>query len=106
MAATFTKLRDGSWGIKVEQITKPNVGDIISVSKKDGTTSNVAISKVLWSNSNAYLCAIESQEKTYKTKSSNSSNSNLRNLYRRRYGWDGVVGSPSYYSSGLYDEES
>jgi len=24
----------------------------------------------------------------------------------RRYGWDGVYGSPSYYSSGQYDEES
>ena len=23
-----------------------------------------------------------------------------------RYGWDGVYGSPSYYSSGQYDEES
>lgn len=29
-----------------------------------------------------------------------------RSLYRRRYGWDGVEGSSSYYSSGLYDEES
>lgn len=24
----------------------------------------------------------------------------------RRYGWDGVHGSPSYYSSGQYDEDS
>ena len=24
----------------------------------------------------------------------------------RRYGWDGVYGSPSYYTSGQYDEES
>lgn len=24
----------------------------------------------------------------------------------RQYGWDGVVGSPSYYSSGQYDEDS
>jgi hypothetical protein len=24
----------------------------------------------------------------------------------RRYGWDGVRGSSSYYSSGQYDEES
>lgn len=29
-----------------------------------------------------------------------------RKTYRRKYGWDGVVGSASYYSSGLYDEES
>ena len=30
----------------------------------------------------------------------------VRNTYRRRFGWDGVEGSPSYYTSGLYDEES
>jgi hypothetical protein len=24
----------------------------------------------------------------------------------RQYGWDGVVGSPSYYWSGQYDEDS
>jgi hypothetical protein len=24
----------------------------------------------------------------------------------RKYGWDGVVGSSSYYSSGQYDEDS
>ncbi len=24
----------------------------------------------------------------------------------RRYGWDGVYGSPSYYASGQYDEDS
>lgn len=24
----------------------------------------------------------------------------------RAYGWDGVYGSPSYYSSGQYDEDS
>ena len=30
----------------------------------------------------------------------------VRDTYRRKYGWDGVVGSSSYYSTGLYDEES
>lgn len=38
--------------------------------------------------------------------SSNNNTNNRRKLYRRKYGWDGVVGSESYYSSGLYDEES
>lgn len=27
-------------------------------------------------------------------------------VYKSRYGWDGVRGSRSYYSSGMYDEES
>jgi hypothetical protein len=30
----------------------------------------------------------------------------VRNTYKRRFGWDGVEGSPSYYTSGMYDEES
>jgi hypothetical protein len=36
---------------------------------------------------------------------SNSQRS-VERTYRRRYGWDGVRGSSSYYSSGMYDEES
>lgn len=34
------------------------------------------------------------------------SNEPLRRTYKRRFGWDGVEGSPSYYTSGMYDEES
>lgn len=30
----------------------------------------------------------------------------VRRTYKRRFGWDGVEGSPSYYTSGMYDEES
>lgn len=32
--------------------------------------------------------------------------SRTERTYRNRYGWDGVRGSASYYSSGMYDEES
>jgi hypothetical protein len=34
------------------------------------------------------------------------SNESVRRTYRRRFGWDGIEGSPSYYTSGMYDEES
>lgn len=44
---------------------------------------------------------------TTKSKSSRSSRYNsIEQTYRRRYGWDGVRGSRSYYTSGMYDEES
>lgn len=44
-------------------------------------------------------------------KAPRSSSSTPRRSYARRpdcrrYGWDGVHGSPSYYTSGQYDEES
>lgn len=32
--------------------------------------------------------------------------SRTERVYKSRYGWDGVRGSSSYYSSGMYDEES
>ncbi len=35
-----------------------------------------------------------------------SSQRAVESMYRRRYGWDGVRGSSSYYTSGMYDEES
>jgi hypothetical protein len=35
-----------------------------------------------------------------------SAPSSLERTYTRRYGWDGVRGSASYYSSGMYDEDS
>lgn len=38
--------------------------------------------------------------------SGDGSVSRREEMYRRRYGWDGVYGSASYYSSGAYDEFS
>ena len=35
-----------------------------------------------------------------------TSQERLERTYKKKYGWDGVRGSPSYYSSGMYDEES
>lgn len=40
------------------------------------------------------------------TKAGSGSSTRTENTYKRRYGWDGVRGSSSYYSSGMYDEES
>lgn len=56
MAATFTKLKNGDWGIKVDG--KPGEGSVVTVSKKDGSTSQETVAKVLWSSNGVSICAI------------------------------------------------
>jgi hypothetical protein len=43
---TFTKLRNGGWGVKSEDPIK--VGDIVNVTRKDGSTATMRIDRVLW----------------------------------------------------------
>jgi len=44
--ATYTQLRDGSWGIRADG--KLTAGATITVTKRDGTSKTETISKVLW----------------------------------------------------------
>lgn len=44
--ATFTKLRSGNWGVRVPFQVAPE--DIVTVTKKSGTTKNVVIGKIVW----------------------------------------------------------
>lgn len=62
MATTFTKLRDGSWGIRVPSDAIRS-GAQISVTKKDGSTQSVVVDQVIWSGKdrsggNVSLCSI------------------------------------------------
>ena len=100
MQASYTKLRDGSWGVRV--MGKIEAGASVTVTKRDGTTKCERVARVLWSDDAATVASIEQQKRPYELQPGNR----LRQVYRRKYGWDGVVGSPSYYSSGLFDEES
>ena len=56
MAATFTKLKNGDWGIKVDG--KAKEGTVVTVTKKDGTSSQETVAKVIWSGSGVSICAI------------------------------------------------
>lgn len=103
MKATYAKLRDGSWGVRVTGGV-PAAGTALTVRKKSGETKSETIARVLWTGDGVALCAIEPSSRS--TSRGQDSWDRRRNTYRRRYGWDGVEGSPSYYSSGLYDEES
>jgi len=42
---TWTKLRDGSWGLRGEGLVP---GSRVTVTRKDGTTSTVTVGDVVW----------------------------------------------------------
>jgi hypothetical protein len=60
MMSTYTKLRDGSWGVRVPGSTTP--GSLVTVAKKDGTTKLETIGRVLWAGDGVALCTITPSE--------------------------------------------
>jgi len=54
--ATYTKLRSGEWGVKVQGTTE--AGKNVVVTKKNGDTKNARILKVIWTNGKVSICAI------------------------------------------------
>ena len=109
MKATPSKLRDGSWGARVAGAAKP--GDQIQITSKSGKTWDAIVSHIVWTDGNVTLVATRSdRQDTGSRKGGFRRGSRRRDAYGRedcrKYGWDGVVGSPSYYSSGQYDEDS
>lgn len=61
MTATYTKLKDGTWGVRVAFSGKGSItaGDTVEVKKKSGEKKTETITKVLWSGNGVYLCAIK-----------------------------------------------
>lgn len=57
MSATYQKLKDGSWGIRLKG-PKPSKGDRVAVSKKSGETKEEVIDRVLWSGDGVHLCSV------------------------------------------------
>jgi hypothetical protein len=61
--ASYTKLRDGSWGVRKPRTPgaiAPVAGDTISVSKKSGETKVETIDRVVATFDDAWLIAIRS----------------------------------------------
>jgi hypothetical protein len=50
---TWTKLRDGSWGLRA--VGALTVGDFASVQKKDGTVQRIAVGDLVWSGDGVFL---------------------------------------------------
>lgn len=99
--ATPAKLRDGSWGATCKVAVA--VGDTVQITTLAGKTWAAKVTAVHGTTVHGTLVSTQSTDRAPTT---------ARRAYHadredcRKYGWDGVVGSRSYYSSGQYDEDS
>ena len=70
--ASYTKLKDGSWGIRVVG-AKPKKGQVVPVKKKSGENNNEIVAAVLWSGPDrssgeqVSLCKIEPKSRSSST---------------------------------------
>lgn len=55
MPITYTKLRDGNWGLRGEGLTE---GSRVTVSKRDGSSKQETVGKVFWTDGQVCLAAI------------------------------------------------
>lgn len=61
MQATYTKLKSGAWGVRVQGAV--TAGQVVTVTKRDGSSRSEMIERVLWSGNNICLCAITSTQR-------------------------------------------
>jgi hypothetical protein len=59
--ATYTKLRDGSWGIRVTGTAK--AGDVVTVTKRSGEAVNATVGRVVWTGNGVSLCEVAAAPK-------------------------------------------
>ncbi len=76
MTATYTKLKDGSWGIRV--VGKVTTGQTVTVTKKSGESKQETVGKVLWTGDGITLATVSGSP------SSPSAPSRLNRYSRRR----------------------
>lgn len=57
MAISYTKLKSGDWGVRVEGQTV-TVNQVVTIRKKDGTTKQETVQRVIWTGNGVQLCAI------------------------------------------------
>jgi hypothetical protein len=57
--ASYTKLQDGSWGIRVPESLRATAGDVVTVTKASGETKTETVSRVLWTGQGISLCSIQ-----------------------------------------------
>lgn len=59
--ASWTKLQDGSWGIRCEQAVA--VGDSVMVERRDGQQKRETIDSVVWTNGSVWVCTVAKKAK-------------------------------------------
>ena len=104
ITATYKQLKNGAWGIRVGGIVL--AGETITVTKRDGSSKVETVGRVLWTGEGISICTIQRSAPANRGARRGERYDGYGREDCRKYGWDGVVGSPSYYSSGQYDEDS
>lgn len=69
MQATYTKLRNGDWGIRIQGAAR--VGDEVTVTKKSGETRIETVRSVVWSGEGVTLATIAQRESSRRSGYSN-----------------------------------
>lgn len=62
ISASPAKLRDGSWGARV-QSEQVSTGDLLTITTKAGKTWNARVTRVVWAGEGVSICATESMER-------------------------------------------
>jgi len=96
--ATYTKLKSGEWGVRIPCEAAKGERATVAVRTKAGDLKYESV-VVIWSGSGVSLCSIN---RNCAVSGDRSAERELASCRRR--GWDGRVGSSSYYSSGAFDE--
>jgi hypothetical protein len=60
--ASFTKMKDGSWGLRIQGTAK--AGQSIAVQKRDGGSKTVEIGRVVWTGNGISLATISGSGST------------------------------------------
>ena len=89
--ATYTKLRDGSWGIRIAGVVAPTVGATVTVAKRSGETKREIVGRVVWQGADAVLCTIASSTPAPRTYGQRIAAQ--RTTYGQRRGWGSGHGS-------------
>jgi len=59
MVTTYKKLKSGFWGLQCRDVQAPlQAGDVVLVSKRDGSTKRETIGRVLWAGDDKAICSI------------------------------------------------
>lgn len=90
LSATWTKLRDGSFGLRVSsEDVRP--GETVTARRKDGSTSREIVGRVLWTGEGVALCTVGSSAPAPRTYGQRIQAA--RTTYGQRRGWGSGHGS-------------
>lgn len=93
--ASPLKLRDGSWGARVQGT--PRSGDTIRVTTRGGKSWESVVDKVIWTDRKVSIVSVESRKRSSSSRSS-------RPPARRSYGGWGDMADSGSGGSGVCDE--